>query len=122
VLVYLKESMGRTELDGYVVCGEYYNYGRLGPANIPRQVYMKNKNVLLQVPITGEWLSKRFNKEFPTVRFTVEEMYRINWPTLVHIGRLMGIEYIGNERSQPSELHGRAMRRNILKRIEELRS
>lgn len=122
MLVYLKEPMGRTELDGHVVCGEYYNYGRLGPANIPRRVYLKHREVLKEVPITSEWLSKSFNRPFPPVKFTVDEMHKVNWSTLVQIARLMGIEYIGDVRHKSTELQRRALRRGVLKRIEEIRS
>ena len=121
MLVYLKEPMGCTEIDGYVICGKYYNYGRRGPANVPRKIYLKNKEILKEVPITGEWLSKAFNADFPSVKFTVTEMYRVNWPTLVEIARLRGIEYIGDVRRKSSELQRRALRKNILKRIENVR-
>jgi len=118
MLVYLKEQMGRTEINGHAICGKYYNYGRGGPANISRQLYLKHREVLIEVPITSEWLSEKFGKEFPPIKFTIEEMYRIKWRTLVSIARLMGIEYVGNSNKEPSNLHTRALRLSVIKRIE----
>lgn len=120
MLVYLKEPMGKTEIDGYIITGEYYNYGKLGPANVPRKVFLKNISILIEVPITDKWLSEKFNKDFPEVKFTITQMFEMDWTTLVQIARLMGIPYIDSGRKAPSKEYRKALRKSVIGKIDEV--
>ena len=79
MLVYHKEPMGYTSIGRYRIYGRHFSYGRFGATEIPLKLYIENKGILKEKPITGAWLSKKFNKKFPTITFKCSEMYKTNY-------------------------------------------
>jgi hypothetical protein len=116
MLVYLKEPMGYSTIEGKRVYGRYYSYGSFGPTDIPRKVYFKHRDVLEEVKVTGDWLSKKTGKVFPSVSFRTTRMSDdLDLETTIEIAELLGIKYIRTKKTDRAALH-----RAIVKRIELL--
>lgn len=118
MLVYLKEPMGCSDVSGRRVYGRFYAYGSFGPTQIPRSVYFKNRDVLEEAQVTGEWLSERSGKIFPPVSFKTTELYLLDFNMLIQIAGLLGIKYIRSRK--PSTNEKKALGRSVVARIEEL--
>jgi len=95
MLVYLKEPMGITTIDGVFLTGEYYNYGRHKPANVSTKFYARHKDVLREIPITKEWLEKHFGPNPPVEKFLGSEIFRLSMPEVIKLAQYMGIKYRG---------------------------
>lgn len=116
MLVYHKEHMGYTSIDGKRIYGEFFNYGRFGPTNIPRSVFRKNKDILEEVEYDEKILGKIFDIEFPTVKFKISEFWCVDFDTLIIMAQKMGIQYI-KRRKVPNDIEKRALRKSVLKLI-----
>lgn len=117
MLVYLKESMGRSIVSGHRVCGRFYARGSFGPTNMPRATFLKNKSVLEEIEITPSWLFQKTGKIFPT-GFKTTELSRLEFDVIIDIAKLLGIEYIKSKR--PSGVEESALRRAIIRIIDSL--
>lgn len=115
MLVRLKEPMGYSTIDGRRVYGKHYAYGSFGPTKVPRRVYLKNRDVLEEVEITGEWLSKQTNKLFPDVKFLITRMSELTLEETLRIAELLDIKFI-----KTRNINKAALSRSIVKRIEAL--
>lgn len=118
MLVYAKNPMGYLSLGPHRIYGKYFNYGRFGPANIPKKLYRANKDILVEAEYTTEWLEEKFGGKFPELQFKLSEFWRVDTETLVELARLVGVDYI-NRRGKPTDLELRALRRAILIKITE---
>lgn len=115
MLVRLKEPMGYTSVGGHRVYGKCYAYGSFGATKIPRSVYFKHREILEEVEITGDWLSKKTGKKFPQLSFYLTKMYEVDLDSLINIAQLLGIEFI-----KTKEPNKNALSRAVVKRIEAL--
>lgn len=114
VLVYLKEEMGYTQIEGYRVYGKKYAYGSFGPVDLPADLYKKNKAILEDAKYTREWLEEKFNKKFPAIAFTVDDLYKMKFSAMVEIAKLMGIKYAGVTGKNPTVRERHALRKSII--------
>lgn len=118
MLVYARQPMGYTSICGKRVYGEYFSYGRFGTTEILHDVFRKYKEILVEAPITSDWLSVRFDTEFPEVSFTYEKMHeQVSFDVLVEVAKGIGIQYIKGGR-KPTKIEKRALRRAIIKAID----
>lgn len=117
MLVYLKESMGCSTVDGYKICGKYYAYGSFGPANIPRSVFIKNKDILEEVEMSQKWLYKKTGEHFP-LAFKTSTLRTLDFDTVIAIAKLLGIKYIKGKKNTVSQKA--ALRRAIIRKIDAL--
>ena len=111
MLVYLKTPMGYTQLGPYRIYGRKYAYGSFGSTDIPKGLYEENKNILEEAEYTGDWLSDRFDKYFPNIKFKLSELYRINNESLYEIAEGVGIKYLRKKKLSVAEK--RALCRSI---------
>ena len=118
MLVYLKEPMGRSIVDGYKVYGRYYSYGSFGHTNLPRKTFLKNKDVLEETPITGAWLTKMTGKFFPSLSFLTSEFYLVDYDIVITMAKSFGIEYIKSRQTTFKERG--TLRRLVIKQIDSL--
>lgn len=116
MLVYHKDPLGYTSIDGKRVYGKYFNYGSFGPVNIPRSIFKKNKEILEEVEYDEVLLEKIFGVKFPCVRFKISEFWKVDFKTLIDIAMSLDIKYIRNK-GTPTDIEKRALRRGILNKI-----
>jgi hypothetical protein len=116
MLVYCKEPMGYTSIDGKRIYGKYFNYGNFGATNISRRVFRKHRDVLEEVEYDERILEKIFGVQFPPVRFKISEFWKVEFDMLIEIARCLGIEYIKGK-NNPTDIEKRALRRGILSKI-----
>jgi len=116
MLVYHKDSMGYTTIEGRRVYGEFFNYGRFGPTEVSYDAFRENRNQLVEANITKGWLEERFNVEFPNVCFKLTEMWKVDFKLLVEIANILGIKY--SKPRHPTVTEKNALRRSILRRID----
>ena len=114
MLVYLKEPMGYTELDGYRVYGCKYAYGSFGSTDLPMAIYKKYKDRLEHAQYTTEWLEKKFNRPFPKLAFTIDSLYKMDFLVLVEIAKLVGIDYRVRAKKNPTVIERNALRRSVI--------
>ena len=119
MLAYTKEPMGYTSIDGKRIYGENFNFGRFGPTEITYKTYLKNKEILKECPITSEWLSKKLNRPFPDMQFTLTNLRNeLDNDKIIELARLLGIEY---KKNKISSLELRSLRKSIIYTIDNLR-
>lgn len=118
MLVYLKEPMGNTTLDGKTLCGKYYARGAFGPTKVSKDYFNKNKDRLEEFEYTQDWLERKYSKRFPPVSFTPSTFWTIDFKTVIDIARLVGIDYVSKGNREYSDIEKRALRRSILNKIE----
>lgn len=111
MLVFLKEDMGYIKLGNYRIYGKKYSYGRMGPTDIPYDIYKEYNNILECAEYTKEWLDKKFNTEFPDISFLLKDLKKIDTDTLIQIANCVGIKYIKSRWMKPNEI--RALCRSI---------
>ena len=117
VLVYLKESMGCSTINGHRVYGRFYAYGSFGPTSLSRKVFLKHKEILEEAEISKEWLRSKTGKEFPT-GFKISELYNFDFDTTINIAKLLGINYIKSKK--PTSAEQSALRKSIMNKIDSL--
>ncbi len=117
MLVRTKEPMGYTAIDGKRIYGEGFCYGRFAPTEMSYELFREYRDVLKEVPITTEWLVKRFDTEFPDIILTYENTYEnITFDDLISVAKVLGLEYIKS--SKPTKSEKRALRRSIISIID----
>ena len=118
MLVYLKQPMGCSTINGRRVYGKFYAYGSFGPINIPRADYFANKEILEVAVITDEWLAKKTGKVFPKVSFQTTEPYLVDFEIIKEMAGLLGMTYISSK--NPTSSQQAALRRSVVRLIEAL--
>jgi hypothetical protein len=118
MFVYLKQPMGCMSRDGYNFYGRYYCRGAFGPTSVPKDYYLKNRDVLEEMEITSDWLVRKFNRPFPQVSFKPSTFWQIDFYTTVEIARALGIDYKWKANREYTDVEKRALRRSIMRRIE----
>ena len=108
--------MGYTTVEGRRVYGKFFNYGRFGPTEMAYEVFRKNRALLEEEYITNEWLSKRFGIDFPSVRFKITEMWKLDFEPLIQVANLLGINY--RKSRYPTTTEKRALRKAVVRKIE----
>lgn len=117
VLVYLKEPMGCSTVNGRRVYGEFYALGSFGPTNVPRKMFLENKSILEEIELTQKWLFEKTGKSFPT-GFKTSSLHLLDFNLVIEIAELLGIEYIKSKK--PSSIEKSSLRRSISKLIDTL--
>lgn len=113
MLVYLKEPMGYTVLDGFRVYGRNYAFGTIGPVNLPYDVYGKNKDILVEAKYTKDWLERKYGKQFPDISFTSKDLDTLDFNIMSEVANLIGIKH-HRGRGKPTDTERRALKRSIL--------
>lgn len=101
MLVYLKNPMSYTSIDGKRVYGEKYAYGSMGPTSISIESYVKHKDILKETSYTKDWLDMRFNKDFPNISFKISEINKLDYTTLSKIANLIGLKHHKGKQKPP---------------------
>lgn len=114
MLVYLKEPMGYTQIDGYRIYGTKYAYGSFGPTDVPADLHRKHADILIDAKYTKQWLEEKFNKQFPSISFTVNDLYKMDFQAMVEIARLVGVKYAGTINKKPTTRERHALRKSIV--------
>jgi hypothetical protein len=109
--------MGYTSVEGRRVYGEFYSYGRFGPTEITYEEFRQHRSILSEIPITGEWLSKKFGKSFPSCSFKYTEMRKLDFGKLIEIAILLGIDY--RKPRHPTEKDRRALKKAVIGKIDK---
>jgi len=118
VLVYLKEPMAYSTMNGRRIYGEFYSYGSFGPSSVSRKFFFENRDRLKEVEITSEWLVSQTGELFPDVSFLTTEMSKLDFEVIVAIARGLGIKYIEKKKITTEEK--KALNRAIVYHIEKL--
>jgi hypothetical protein len=90
MLVYLKEPMGYTQVDGYRVYGRRYCYGKFGSTDIPKEVFDKYKDILEHAEYTKVWLENKFGGTFPDITFKLSELSKLSPRQLIQLNNAIG--------------------------------
>ena len=114
MLVYLREPMGYTELEGHRVYVRKYSYGSFGSTNIPVIIYKKYKDILEDAQYTQDWLEKKFNNKFPNISFDVNDLYKMNFKTMIDLAILMGVKCKSSAKKKASIIERHALRKSII--------
>jgi hypothetical protein len=93
MLVYLKNAMSYTVLDGKRIYGKKFAYGSFGPTDINIDTYMEKRDILEEAEYTKRWLDNKFNTNLPNVSFKLSELYNIDIKILSKIALCIGIKY-----------------------------
>lgn len=94
MLVYCKNPMGYTSIDGKRIYGRYFARGSMPPTQLNYSSYYKNRGALESSPYTKEWLEKEYGSFFPNVSFIGQrDLSLMAFQTLVQIVRAMGVDY-----------------------------
>lgn len=117
MLVYLKESMAYTTLDGIRIYGKNYCRGKFGPVDLPRDTYEKYKEILEDAPYTPKWLSKRFGKPFNHPPFRACDIRSFDFEKLIDLALYLDIKYSRDGRLEPSVKEKNAIVKSILSRL-----
>ncbi len=117
MLVYLKQDLSYTSIDGQRVYGEKFAYGSFGPTNISIKVYKANRDILKPAKYTKAWLEQRFKKCFPKLSFSLVDLNGFDLKTLINISEGLGISYIKSR--HPTQQEKRALVRSIKKIISQ---
>jgi hypothetical protein len=114
MLVYLKEPMGYTQLDEYRVYGRRFAYGSFGSVDLPIDLYKKHRDILEDARYTKKWLENKFDKEFPNMSFTIGDLYRMDFKSMVKLAKLVGVKYVGSGKKTPTTKERHALRKSII--------
>lgn len=116
MLVYLKNPMAYTSIDGKRVYGRKYAYGSMGPTNVSRESFKKYREILEETEYTKSYLDEKFNGNFPDVSFKVSEISKLDFLTLVKVAKSLGIKY-HRRRVSPTNKEVLALRRAVIGRL-----
>ena len=119
MLVYLKQPMGHTSIDGYRVYGKQYAYGSFGATNISLSLYDKYRVILECADYHWKWLEEKFGKEFPKISLNMSNLYYLDIDILIHVARSVGIKYYKPRRVtiEQKKTLCRIIRKIIIERI-----
>ncbi len=117
MLVYLKEPMAYTSLEGFRVYGKQYCRGKFGPVDLPREVYELHKDKLEDAEYTSRWLTKKFGKVYQGKPFRVSNLRDLDFDTLISIALFLDIKYARDGRVEPSIKEKNAIIKSILSRL-----
>ena len=115
MLVYLKEPMGYTQIGPYRIYGRNFSSGLFGSCDIPRELYLANKNILEEAEYTPEWLEAKFGRKFPPISFKPSELSKLNIDELSKIAIAMGIKY--KKPRNPTLQDKNGLKRSILSKL-----
>ena len=117
MLVYHKDSMGYTSINGKRVYGEFFSYGSFGPTEVTYKEFNEFREMLRELPITGEWLGRKFGKDFPQCSFKYTEMRKLDFNKLIEIAKLLDIDY--RKSRHPTDTDRRALKKAVIKKIDQ---
>lgn len=90
MLVYLNVPKGSAGIAGKRIHGYTESFP---PTHVTRKDYNGNKATLVEAPFTPEYLEHIFKKPLPVnVRFTLSELYYIDYRVLQQLGTYLGID------------------------------
>jgi hypothetical protein len=114
MLVYFKEPMGHTVVDGYRIYGRKYAYGSFGSTDLPLNVYKENRELLEDAEYTTAWLEKKFKRGFPPLSFTIKTLYEMQDDKLIQIATLIGIKSNYSKTQELTIKQRHALRKSII--------
>jgi hypothetical protein len=117
MLVYHSNPLGYLQIEGYRIYGKKYAYGSFGPTDIPRDLYKKHKDILVDAVYTKEWLDRKFSKNFPAISFDIS--FNISDADLKTIAELVGIKVSYGKRHELTTIERNALRRSILLKMSD---
>lgn len=118
MLVYHKDPLGYCSVGDKRIYGEFFAYGAFGPTEMTYKDFNNNRSFLKEEPITGAWLKKKFNKDFPEIQFKITKMWKVDFDKLVTIARIMGINYI--KPRYPKIEDKRALKKAVINKIDTI--
>ena len=116
MLVYHKDPLGYTSINGRRIYGEFFSYGRFGPAEVTYKEFREYRDILSELPITGEWLGRKFGKDFPECSFKYSEMRKLDFGKLIEIAKLLDIDY--RKPRHPTDIDRRALKKAVIEKID----
>lgn len=115
MLVYLKESMGYSDIDGRRIYGEYFARGAFGPTVVSRSFYYKNSNRLVEATIDSRWIKEKTGGTI-SFRFKSREINELSWDRMIELAKAIGIDYIGGRSNEERK----GLKRAIINTLEQL--
>lgn len=96
MLVYLKQPMGYTEIEGKRIYGKFYNYGRMGPTKASKEFYWRNKEYLIPVFWDSDTITKVIGRQCPAITpFTYSNMSELTEEEIKSLCAYFSIDYEG---------------------------
>lgn len=70
MLVYLKEPMASTEIDGKRIYGKSYSFGTFGPTELSVEQYKKYRDILIDAEYSSKWIKNKFGTDSKAFKFS----------------------------------------------------
>lgn len=116
MLVYLKQDMSYTTIDGHRIYGRKYSYSSMGPTNVSLDLYKEYIDILDEASYDKYWLESKYNGIFPNISFKLSELNKIDFNTLVVLAKLIGIKYI-KTKNKPNKFQRAALIHCVVNRL-----
>lgn len=114
MLVYFKEPMSYTIIEGYRVYGRKYAFGSFGSTDLPSNIYKENKSALEDAEYTSQWLERKFKRTFPPICFTINGLYEMEDDRLIQLANLVGVKCVYSKTQQLTIKQRHALRKSII--------
>lgn len=109
MLVYCKDYLGYSSINGKLVYGRGYNRGRFGPTEISYAEYLQNANSIEKIPYTKQYLDKKHKKNFPHAEFyTWHDLKKYGLEILTDFATLLDIDWKNRRSLSESDIEGLA--------------
>lgn len=117
MLVYLKQPMGYTSIDGKRIYGRHFCHGKFGPTDIPRKLYKKNIDILEEVEYNKEILEEYFPGVFPNISFKISKLYKLSNDEIVELAHALGIDFIYNRNKKMPTIVRRGLSKAVVRAL-----
>jgi hypothetical protein len=107
MLVYCRNPLGYTTIDGKRIYGRRFARGSMPPVNLSSIPYWHSRAGLEAVPYTKTWLDAQYGTDFPNVSFVGgRDLMELPCPILIQIVRALGVQYRNTKNSFEDEKPG----------------
>lgn len=110
--------MAYSVISGRRIYGKFFAHGKFGPTNIPRKLYFEHRELFQEMEIDDVWLSKKFGRTFPNIKFIPTKIWEVDFQLLIEVAKLLGIQYKTKGNKEYTDTEKRALRKCVLNRIE----
>lgn len=114
MLVYFKEPMSYTIIDGYRIYGRRYAFGTFGSTDVPESIYRENRAALIDAEYTNQWLERKFKRPFPPISFTINNLYEMEDERLIKLATLVGVKCVYPKTHELTVKQRHALRKSII--------
>lgn len=114
MLVYFKEPMSYTIIDGYRIYGRRYAFGTFGSTDVPESIYRENRAALIDAEYTNQWLERKFKRHFPPISFTINNLYEMEDERLIKLATLVGVKCVYPKTHELTVKQRHALRKSII--------